>query len=327
VRFIRQHTGNVAEPVANDSLYVQSYFELEVGEYDAANRYIWVQKFDPSLINFVVAADVAQLLQIYTPQPSIDTSGNLFIAPWRELSMVFQIGDPHTSTRHHKGSFGVVGEIVGSDLTSGWWEIGGVFTDYEYLVGLEVTIVTDVETVTGIVEAIGDLGADTKLVLTGFAPSTDGQIGTVSTFQNQIVSGGISLRAATVSDIEGDVWFRQREYGTGYTTLNTRQYFFINDPWYSDYWVDSKTNDNGRTSVESPFVQMVYKYATALHGGKFIDNTQINNICVFELLYQNDVPLNIKEMDDQWGTVEAAIVDGKTLKCIQKKKENSIYLN
>jgi hypothetical protein len=277
----------------------------------------------------VVAADVAQLLQIYTPQPSIDIDGNLFIAPWRELSQVYEIIDAHTDDRRHAGSFELGGNVTGSNIDDRWWLEGdqtGVLS-----IGDVISVISEGITYTGIIEVVSGYNIPfniTRVLLSASArPPADDLTGEWFYNYSQIVSGGVSLLAAEIRSIQGDVWFRQREYGTGYTTLNTRQYFFINDPWYSDYWVESKTNDNGRTSVESPFVQMVYKYATALHGGKFIDNTQINNICVFELLYQNDVPLNIKEMDDQWGTVEAAIVDGKTLKCIQKKKENSIYLN
>ncbi len=327
VRFIRQHTGNLANPTASDSLYVQTYFELEVQEYDPENRVITTERFDPSLINFVVAADVAQLLQIYTPSPTLDTEGTLFVAPWRELSDVFLIGQPHTENRFHWGRVEEGGDVTDS-LTGFYWMFDGDQTS-TLTVGNVISIITDVESVSNPIQSVVyDVVNDvTQVTLVGIAPTSDDQIGQWYYGQNQYVEVGVSQLPAVIDSIQGDVWFRQRDYGTGYSTLNTHQFFFINDPWYSDYWVESRLNDNGRLAIESPFAKMVFKIATALHGGKLIDNTQVNNLCLFELLYEQGVALNIKEMDDQWGPITASIVDGKTLKCIQKKKENSIYIN
>lgn len=325
-RFYRKRTSNVSDPTPSDSPYLDAYFELEVMGYDQTNQVITVENFDPSLIDFASASDIGQVIQIYTPQPTYDTDGNLFVGKWFELSDKYDIGDAHTDTRYHKGSLGLTGNVsenggVGESAAKTTTDVGEFDPDGRVIVFTNddgdtetFTVLTTAETAPGI----------WKITIDGFF-SFDFSLANGGSFgfqQDQIVVGGVSVTPAIISGIKGDVWFRQRLYATGHLTLNETQYYFINDPWYSDYWVESKLNDNGRVASQSNFAKLTYLKATAKHGGKFFDNNQINEISVFD-----GGPSNIESMDDQWGDTIAAMVDGKTLKCIQKKKENSIYIN
>jgi hypothetical protein len=327
-RFYRKRTSNVSDPTPSDSPYLDAYFELEVMGYDQTNQVITVENFDPSLIDFASASDIGQVIQIYTPQPTYDTDGNLFLAKWKELSEKYNIINAHTDTRSHEGTFGSLIDVltygeVGVDKVSTTTDIGPV-VDPD---GVRTVVFTndsgDTETFT--VAAVQDVGGGEWLVVIDGLFAYDFSAANGGKFrlqQSQIVIGGVSVASAVISNIKGDVWFRQRLYATGHLALNTQQYYFINDPWYSDYWVESKLNDNGRLAVQSNFSKETYLKATAKHGGKFFDNNQINEISVFD-----GNPNSIESMDDQWGDTVAAMVDGKTLKCIQQKKENSIYIN
>jgi hypothetical protein len=69
---------------------------------------------------------------------------------------------------------------------------------------------------------------------------------------------------------------------------------------------------------------MTHRQATAIHSDSFIVGTEINGLSSFSLL--ND---NIEDMNPLFGPVVRTYMsgrEGKTLKCLQPKKENSIYI-
>ena len=332
VRFIRKKLNDVPNAVANDNPYNDVFFEVEVGSYDVANKKIFVDRFDPTLIDFTGSADRGYVVQIYTPAPSIDTSGNLFVSSWKELSERYLIANAHTQNASHNGNVGYTGSVTDAgDI----FDDSFVTTDLDFLdadfVSRVVLFNNDGDSQEILTVSVTDVAGSYLVTLNGelLFDFTAANGGRFELYLDQQVDNGVSVREATLSAIKGDIWFRQRFYETGYSgALSNRMlYYFINDFWYSDYWVQSKINDNGRVAIENPLEKRTYKYASAIHGGKFVDNTLTNNLCTFQYIIQGSSVINVKDMDDQWGKVVKAIVDGKTLKCIQEKKENSIYIN
>jgi hypothetical protein len=100
-------------------------------------------------------------------------------------------------------------------------------------------------------------------------------------------------------------------------------FYYIEDPNYSDYW-PSNIHETGRFRIEDPNARMTHRQATAIHSDSFIVGTQINGLSSFSL--SND---NIEDMNPLFGPVVRTYMsgrEGKTLKCLQPRKENSIYI-
>ena len=103
----------------------------------------------------------------------------------------------------------------------------------------------------------------------------------------------------------------------------TTMYWYIEDRHYSDFW-KSDVHNVGRYRLEDPNVKTVHRKASAIHSDSLIFGTQVNGLSSFGLDNQNIVDLNPVH-----GEIVRAITsgrEGKTLKCLQPNKENSIYI-
>jgi hypothetical protein len=134
---------------------------------------------------------------------------------------------------------------------------------------------------------------------------------------------GVEVSNGLINIAYGDVYVRQRRYGTGLAGESASYYYFIEDQNYSDYWL-SNVHNTGRVRIQDPNGKMVNRIATSIHSDSFIAGTQINGLSSFSLA--ND---NIEDMNQLFGPVVRTYMsgrEGKTLKCLQPKKENSIYI-
>jgi hypothetical protein len=332
-RFIRQRLNSSS---GNISDYVPTFFELEVMEYlpsavgsDGRSQII-VEIFDRTLVD--IDTWTGQLIEIYTPQPTLNEDGTLFVAPWRDGSETLEIINPHTNSRAHQGS-----DVSG--LVSFDGEIGDVsfvtttdLTNYlaDPYIGSVTLTNNDNETETIETGAIVDLGGgDFKININGsltydFSSANGGFFVLIT---SQQVSDGVSLLAAKLNISWGDVYVRQRNYATGYNTgsfgIGTNAFWFIEDPHYSDYWL-SNIHQYGRLNIELDNAKQQHRIATSIHSDSYFTDTDINGTSSFSLL--ND---NIMDMNPLYGEVVKTVVSGreeKTLKCIQERKENSIYI-
>ena len=92
---------------------------------------------------------------------------------------------------------------------------------------------------------------------------------------------------------------------------------------YSDYF-PSDIHNTGRLRIEDQNAKMVHRKASSIHSDTFILGTQINGLSSFALDNQN-----IEDMNPLYGEIVRTYMsgrEGKTLKCIQPKRENSIYI-
>ena len=334
LRPIRKQPNDSSDP---DIPYLDAgeYFELEILEYSndqgiGGNPCVWVPTF--TIENLFQDGDTnndaGQLIEIIRLRPTLDDEGNLFTSEWRVASKRFDIGDAHSDTRYHGGS-----QIIGSlnppvDTGSftfdvfGQNSITGQSIDYSFLVGWEIYFQTtdigpqDMGIVTA---AIYDSGTGITTITTtiawGLPPSGEGGVFIATANQD------VALNIPAVVDLQfGNIWVRQREMTSSYPSDNNSFIYWIESFQFDDY-NESDIHDYGEYDLEDPYARLVHKMASAIRSGTFIDNSQVNGSSTFRLNLKNTV-----EMRDEFGPVNRVMMNGKTLKCLQTRKENSIYL-
>lgn len=336
VRFIRRRPGGSGP----EDIQYLPYLELDVIGYEPVGgieqrQRIFVNLFDTTLIDNDTAAVggflFGQLLEIYTPRPSVDDTGNVFVSTWKDVTEAIDIRNPHTENRAH-GAPPLFYVYIGGDDPYYFYIAG----DYSYLNGnnYDITIYNFDGTFTSVGTSVSFASYDqglnlTRLGLGVIATSSmayvtfDTDPTATETNEYQIVNDLSSSRSATFSLDYGDVYVRQRNYQTGLVGVGAISYYFVEDPHYSDYWSSEIYND-GRIRIEDPNARMTHRKAAAIHSDSFIVGTQINGLSSFAL--DNS---NIEDMNPIFGEVVRAYMsgrEGKTLKCLQPKKENSIYI-
>lgn len=316
VRFIRQRVQNIDNPPT--APYNTTYFELEVQEYlpiggIGQRNAVVVESFDLTLLD--PTTWTGQMVEIYTPRPTLDTDGSLFVAKWRDISEALPILNPHTVNRVHGGGTRV-GTVQATNGSDDYVFLNG---DFEYLLGYTATINLTSGNVSGIITQVSydPVDNETAVEILG-VPSDATETVTWSVTLNQT-----STLAAIYDSNYGDVYVRQRNYATGYNAPFQNGYWFVEDPHYSDYWL-SDIHQVGRIEVEDPNAKLTHRFAASIHSDVYIQDTQINGLSSFSQL--ND---NIQDMNPVYGEVIRTFLSGredKTLKCIQPRKENSIYI-
>lgn len=267
-----------------------------------------------------------QELEIYTPRPSLDESGNILISTWKDVTEAISIINPHTESRSH-------GSPVQYYLQ---WSPNVFSGSYFYINGDQGQLLGTTWPIT-IYSVNGDISSDitfvsgatydetqnaTRLDLSGVA--VDPTISYI-TFngQDQVVNNLTNITPAYYPINYGDVYIRQRNHSTGYNGDKETFYYYQEDPNYSDYW-SSEIYNTGRFRFEDQNAKMVHRKASSIHSDSFIVGTQINGLSSFGLDNQN-----IEDMNPLYGEIVRTYMsgrEGKTLKCLQPKRENSIYI-
>jgi len=343
VRFIRQRPEGV-QTDATTFEYIP-YLELEVLEYNPVggtadtarpNRQeIYVTLFNEGSIeddfNMSNGNLFGQLIEIYTPRPATDDNNGLFVSEWKDITPALPIDNAHTEDRSH----GIVYDsytihYAYNAEAESWYkytwgdtsELAGTTWDYQQL-NVYNTIVSQ-----GTVNIINaNYSPDQNITLLSTSlPSTGGSDSLrILLTQNQVqeYTGGSQVQPAQLNLQYGDVYIKQRNYGTGLISESAVYYYWIEDPHYSDYWL-SDIHQLGRFRLEDPNAKMVDRQAVAIHSAAYVFGTEINGLSNFSL--SND---NIQELNPIYGKIVRIYNsgrEGKTLKCIQEKKENSIYI-
>jgi hypothetical protein len=312
-----------------------NYLEVDIIDVDTTGTdgrtAVYTNLFDinlvepdpPSTSGFVFG----QMVEIYTPRPAIDDTGSIFISAWRDVTDDIEILNPHTEDRAHNAPdcdyiayvqgvipyFYIPGDnsningqtffvtVYYDDNTTD--EFPGQVVTAEYSIGSNLTRIE-----------IPALAADARIWYMCLR-----ELSSVP----QVVSGLNSTTAANFGIAYGDVYIRKRNWNTGLGGSDEEAYYYMEDPHYSDYW-SSDVHSDGRIRIEDVNARMTHRQATAIHSNSFIVGTQINGLSSFNLDNQN-----IEDMNPVFGPVVRAYMsgrEGKTLKCLQPKKENSIYI-
>ena len=295
---------------------------------------VYTNIFDPNIISvandFVDSVSLlfGQEIEIYTPRPSVDDTGNIFVSSWKDITESIPIINPHTEDRSHGSPVRYYIQLNQNPGTD-FFYITGDQSQLNGLTGVPVTVhlvdgSVDPPEITNITSAIYDsLENITVLQLStiGADPSTMSYV-TINN-QDQVVAALTNVTPAYYSINYGDVYLRQRINYSGITAPNDLRYYFIEDFNYSDYFPSDIHND-GRLRIEDQNAKMVHRKASSIHSDSFILGTQINGLSSFALDNQN-----IEDMNPLYGEIVRTYMsgrEGKTLKCLQPKRENSIYI-
>jgi uncharacterized delta-60 repeat protein len=317
------------------SLEYLPYIELDIVdvELDSSGRTIvYTNLFQPEIISvyddFIASFSklFGQELEIYTPRPSVDDTGNIFISTWKDVTESIQIKNPHTEDRSH-GSPAQYYIQIDTSIGVDYFYISGDQSQLNGTTDWPATIrygdgSVDQET-TDVTSAIYDSVENiTKITLSAIVPDI---IITYITLngQDQVVSALTNITDAYYPIDYGDVYLRQRNNYSGINGPRDILYYFIEDFNYSDYFPSDIHND-GRFRFEDQNAKMVHRKASSIHSDSFILGTQINGLSSFALDNQN-----IEDMNPFYGEIVRTYMsgrEGKTLKCLQPKRENSIYI-
>jgi len=353
VRFIRRQP-SLTPGDAEDVDYLNTYVEVEVLEYvpasgssgfsagsspdDPQRDVIYTTTFDPASVQTGIGNLWGQLIEIYTPTPKVDDNGELFIGVWQDVTEALPVLEAHTEFRVHGinyNEYEIYAAVApfGGPLNYQWyingdvtWDVLGYGVEGWRFQSFTNNVLTaeDALSITG--ATYENAGNRTRLTIPDVGPATPGvrifitrdRIQEWDTVNNEL------LLNAIVRPSYGDVYVKQRPYGTGYDVSGDRKYFYyIEDPHYSDFW-SSNIHDVGRFRIQDPDAKNKLLSATAIHSGSYIVDTNVNNLSSFSLDSSN-----IEEMNPTYGGVIRTYMsgrEGKTLKCIQPKKENSIYI-
>lgn len=334
LRFVRRRPPEVWNGFSETLGGYAQYVEVDVLDYipgdgPGGRSAVFTTLFDISLIeNFDTTANPgAYIVEIYTPRPSVDDDGGLFISQWRDITQAIPIIDPHTPDRRHGAPIDYVAQVFELGPFSYIYSLPGDKTD---LIGTTFNIKVyyndgsvnnDVDEIIA-VEYRVDINA-TFISFLNLDAIDDILYITLSYSTEQQVAPQPIL-PADIRPSYGDVYLRMRNYHTGYAGASAMYYYYIEDPNYSDYWL-SDVHNTGRTRIESPTFRMVHRKADAIHSNPYGGlNRDINGTSTFVL--DNS---NIIEMNPLHGEVVRAVMagrEGKTLKCLQPFKENSIYI-
>jgi len=324
LRPIRKQPTDSTDPLIP---YIDESFELQVLGYSdneglAGTRCVWVPFFEAASLfqNGATNNDAGQLVEIYRPRPTLNTeTGTLFVSQWKVISERFDIINPHTDERVHGGSSytGLVGELTeGSDT---YFLLNGDFT---VLLGYDITIYSteypgfyDVGPVlTATYDSTTNITTITAEPWPNFSSTLGGGF-VCETLQNALLDV-----PAQIDSSWGDVYVRLRPMTSSFPPSPDSFFYRVESFEFTDY-KPSNIHQYGEIAAESPYAKMVYRMATAKHSASYVDASQVNGLSTFRLSFDN-----IQDLNDQFGPVRRAIMDGKTLKCIQKRKENSIYV-
>lgn len=305
---------------------------VDVGAGNNGRTIVYTNLFDRSLASvgdeYPASGNLSfgQEIEIYTPRPSIDDTGNIFVSTWKDVTESIPIINPHTENRSHGSPVQYYIQWSPNVFNGNYFYITG---DQSGLAGTTWPITihnadgstdNDVTFVNG--ATYDSLENATRLDLS--AVGTDPTIVYITfNSQDQVVNSLVNITPASYMINYGDVYLRQRNNLTGYAPLNVSIYSFMEDFNYSDYYSSDIHND-GRFRVEDQNAKMVHRKASSIHSDSFIVGTQINGLSSFGLDNQN-----IEDMNPLYGEIVRTYMsgrEGKTLKCIQPKRENSIYI-
>lgn len=121
---------------------------------------------------------------------------------------------------------------------------------------------------------------------------------------------------ATGTFSNGDVYHIARTPSKPIDPANPTEMYFHESQWYSDFY-DSSDWDKGRPGVETWYGERTLNIVR--YSDPYFQNTLINGLSTFQAK-------NYKELNDIYGTIQAMVEVGNTLKVYMQKKSASILI-
>jgi hypothetical protein len=271
------------------SNYITEYKEVEVLQYDSASNVIVVNEFDYLSLFGVSMNGWGGLCEIYTPKKDVAED------VWYEIEKFDIIGSG--ALKYHGGN--IQNQSVGQPAI--------IESDY------------------------GDVYYRKRELATGVYFAIFNNYNAVTaedwTKQKQVITWNddesIFLRGVNTFTIFYNPYFRiyYNYLEKSYIFLPTMvsRFYFIEDFNYSDYYV-SDGHGRGRIGIENNKTVRTHYKTGVIHSAQYVMGSFINGLSSFDTLG------NAEYLDDTFGPVNRLKQVGYTLKCLQDRKEVSIYV-
>ena len=307
---------DVYENVTGLPDYAYEYIEGRVEKYDPVGgdnngEAIWVTLFD---YNAVIKYSESFVIEVYTARKDyIDE-------PFYEIGEVFDIIEPYTEDRRHGGKTYTGSVVTAPALGNNIFVVEGDVRpillgnpNVPYEITFFYTVGSDF--ITTVTNVVYDYGTNTSTVTT--TDNSNGDPYASYSFSTGSVAPGDTF---TIAHGYGDVYLRPRATNRQNTITGGNWRYWVEDPHISDYYV-SNAIDVGKLALVNKYGGRKNQKASLIHGGSYIDNTNINNICSFDFNINNKI-----DLDEQFGDIRWIGMSGYTLKVLQDRKETSVYI-
>jgi hypothetical protein len=282
------------------SNYISEYKEVEVLNYDSSTNIITVNEFDYISIFGDNILGYGTLCEIYTPKKDVAED------VWYEIEKFDIIDDD--GFRYHGGNIQNQTASQPAIIESDYGDV--YYRKRELATGVDFSTFADYEAV------VADTLTKRKYTIT---------------WNNDVVPSERGVNTFTIwfNAFFRDNYFNDYTPGSAYANLYNSFYiflptmvsrfYFIEDFNYSDYYV-SDGHGRGRIGIENNKTKRTHYKTGVIHSAQYVMGSFINGLSSFDTLG------NAEYLDDTFGPINRLKQVGYTLKCLQDRKEVSIYV-
>lgn len=311
VRFISGEYYKNPVPISSEdssqiipSTYVGQYKEVEVLEYNPDTNSIIVNEFDYIQIFGGSMLGYGTLCEIYTPKKDVAED------VWYEIEKFDIIDDG--AFRYHSGNTQNQTADQPAIIESDYGDV--------YYRKRELATGVDFATFANYDDVVSDSLTKKKNVITW--NNSNLEVGennrgtyTFTTWYNRFFN---SYFNRFETDVNLDVFPTYYDQYIFLPTMVSR-FYFIEDFNYSDYYI-SDGHGRGRIGIENNKTKRTHYKTGVIHSAPYVMGSYINGLSSFDTLG------NAEYLDDTFGPINRLKQVGYTLKCLQDRKEVSIYI-
>ena len=279
------------------SVYAYKYKEVEVLNYEASTNQITVNEFDYTSFFGGSINGVGTLCEIYTPQK--DVAEDI----WYEIENFDIVGNGNF--RYHAGNTQNQTANQPAIIESDYGDV--------YYRKRELATGVDFRTYENYSEMNNDSGSKKLWAISWNRDSNTIYRGTYTFTQSYTKC--FDLYFNRYNSLTFEIFYSQ------YIFLPTMvsRFYFIEDFNYSDYYV-SDGHGRGRIGIENNKTIRTHYKTGVIHSAPYVMGSFINGLSSFDTLG------NAEYLDDTFGPINRLKQVGYTLKCLQDRKEVSIYI-
>jgi hypothetical protein len=281
------------------SSYIGNYKEVEVLSYDESTKVIIVNEFDYLALFGGSMLGYGTLCEIYTPKK--DTAEDV----WYEIEKFDIVTDG--ASRYHGGNTQDQTSNQPAIIESDYGDV--YYRKREFATGVNFWTYPNYNSVTS------DATNRQKHIITWNNDSNASLrgINTFTIWYNPFFRGYFNPYSGDSEDAP--------LYNNSYIFLPTMvsRFYFIEDFNYSDYYV-SDGHGRGRIGIENNKTIRTHYKTGVIHSAQYVMGSFINGLSSFDTLG------NAEYLDDTFGPINRLKQVGYTLKCLQDRKEVSIYI-
>ncbi len=279
------------------SVYTYEYKEVEVLEYDSSTKVITVNEFD--YVSFFGGSinGHGTLCEIYTPKKDVSED------VWYEIEKFDIVGSG--SLKYHGGNTQNQTADQPAIIESDYGDV--------YYRKRELATGVDFKTYENFSEMENDVNSKKLWAISWNRDSDTFYRGTYTFTQSYYKF--FNLYFNKYNPLVFEVFYSQYIF----LPTMTSRFYFIEDFNYSDYYV-SDGHGRGRIGIENNKSKRTHYKTGVIHSAPYVMGSYINGLSSFDTLG------NAEYLDDTFGPINRLKQVGYTLKCLQDRKEVSIYI-